>query len=85
MILRYRLLEIEQYVIDPEREYEKIAKNLNGTILKIGPTSETYINILDIRRESIEDGKGYLATKIAKLIILYKKIFLHHLFQKYTY
>ena len=37
MILRYRFLGIEQYVIDPEREYEKLANNLNGTILKIGP------------------------------------------------
>ena len=45
MILRYRLLGIEQYVIDPEREYENLAKNLNGTILKIGPTSNTYINV----------------------------------------
>ena len=34
-ILRYRLMGIEQYVIDPEREYEKICENLNGTILKI--------------------------------------------------
>ena len=75
MILRYRLLGIEQYVIDPEREYEKIAKNLNGTILKIGPTSETYINILDIRKESIEDAKGYLATKISKLIGFFNLLF----------
>ncbi len=75
MILRYRLLDIEQYVIDPEREYEKLAKNLNGTILKIGPNSNTYINILDIREESIEDGKGYLASKIAKLIGFFNLIF----------
>ena len=75
MILRYKLLDIEQYVIDPEREYEKLAKNLNGTILKIGPNSETYINILDIREESIEDGKGYLASKIAKLIGFFNLIF----------
>lgn len=75
MILRYRLLDIEQYVIDPEREYEKLAKNLGGTILKIGPNSNTYINILDIREESIEDGKGYLASKIAKLIGFFNLIF----------
>ncbi len=75
MILRYRLLNIEQYVIDPEREYEKLAKNLNGTILKIGPNSNSYINIFDIREESIEDGKGYLATKIAKLIGFFNLIF----------
>ena len=57
MILRYRLLGIEQYVVDPEREYEKLAKNLNGSIIKIGPTSQTYINILDIRKESKTFGK----------------------------
>ena len=75
MILRYRFLGIEQYVIDPEREYEKLANNLNGTILKIGPNSNTYINILDIRKESIEDGKGYLATKITRLIGFFNLIF----------
>ena len=75
MILRYRLLQIEQYVIDPEREYEKLAKNLNGTVLKIGPNSNTYINILDIRKESIEEEKGYLATKISKLIGFFNLIF----------
>ena len=75
MILRYKLLGIEQYVIDPEREYENLAKNLNGTILKIGPNSETYINIMDIREESIEDGKGYLASKIAMLVGFFNLIF----------
>ena len=75
MILRYSFFGIEQYVIDPEREYEKLAKNLNGTILKIGPTSNTYVNILDIRKESIEDEKGYLATKISRLIGFFNLIF----------
>ena len=75
MILRYRLLGIEQYVIDPEREYEKLARNIEGSILKIGPTSNTYINILDIRQESIEDEKGYLATKISRLIGFFNLIF----------
>ena len=74
-ILRYRFLGIEQYVIDPEREYEKLANNLKGTILKIGPNSNTYINILDIRQESIEDEKGYLATKLARLIGFFNLIF----------
>ena len=75
MILRYRLFGIEQYVIDPEREYEKLAQNLEGSILKIGPNSKTYINILDIRKESIEDEKGYLATKISRLIGFFNLIF----------
>ena len=76
IILRNSLLEIEQYVIDPEREYTKLANNLNGTIIKIGPTSENYINIFDIRKESIEENEhGYLATKIGKLIGFFNLIF----------
>ena len=67
-ILRNWLSGIEQYVIDPEREYEKICKNLNGAIFKIGPSSKTFINIFDIREESIEENKGYLSTKIQKLL-----------------
>ena len=76
LILRYRLLGIEQYIIDPEREYDNLCKNLEGTLLKIGPGSETYINIFDIREESIEeDENGYLANKIAKLIGFFNLIF----------
>ncbi len=76
LILRYRLMGIEQYIIDPEREYEHLCKNLDGTHLKIGPGSNTYINILDIRQESIEDNEqGYLANKISKLIGFFNLIF----------
>ena len=76
LILRYRLMGIEQYVIDPEREYINLAKELSGTEIKIGPSSNTYVNVFDIREESLEDGeKGYLATKIAKLIGFFNLIF----------
>ena len=76
LILRNTLLGIEQYVIDPEREYNNIAEKLNGTIIKLGPTSENYINIFDIRKESIEENEhGYLATKIGKLIGFFNLIF----------
>ena len=68
-------MNIQQYVIDPEREYTNIAKYLNGTILKIGANSNTYINVMDIRQESIEETKGYLATKISKLIGFFNLIF----------
>ena len=76
-ILRYRLMGIDQYVIDPEREYEKITESLEGTIFKIGPTSNTYINIFDIREESIEESKGYLASKIQKLLGFFQLIFIN--------
>ena len=76
LILRYRLLGIEQYVIDPEREYINLAEELNGTEIKIGPSSKLYINVLDIREESLEEGEqGYLATKISKLIGFFNLIF----------
>lgn len=74
-ILRYRILGIEQYVIDPDREYGKLAESVDGTILKLGPTANSYLNILDIRQESIEDEKGYLATKISRLIGFFNLIF----------
>ena len=51
-ILRYRLLGIEQYVIDPDREYTNLAENVDGAVLKLGPTSNTYINVLNIRRKN---------------------------------
>ncbi len=76
LILRYRLLGIEQYIVDPEREYDKLCENLNGVLLKIGPGSNTYINIFDIREESLEDEEqGYLANKISKLIGFFNLIF----------
>lgn len=34
-ILRYRLMGIEQYVIDPENEYSTLCNNLNGVVIKI--------------------------------------------------
>ena len=76
LILRYKLLGIKQYIIDPDREYDILCNRLKGTQIKIGPNSETYINILEIRKESIEDGEsGYLATKIGKLIGFFNLIF----------
>ena len=76
LILRYRLLGIEQYVIDPDREYTSLCKELHGTEIKIGPASDTFVNIMEIRKESLEEGEnGYLATKISKLIGFFNLIF----------
>ena len=52
LILRYSYFNTEQFIIDPEREYTKICEKLNGTLIKIGPSSNTYINILEIREET---------------------------------
>ena len=74
-ILRYKLIGIEQYVIDPDREYTDVAQNVDGVVLKLGPTANTFINVLDIREESIEENSGYLATKIGRLIGFFNLIF----------
>ena len=76
LILRYGIQNISQYVIDPEREYENVCKALDGTMFKIGPNSNTYINVFDIREESIEKNeKGYLSNKINKLKGFFDLIF----------
>ena len=76
MILRNRYIGIEQYVIDPEREYNILCENLDGLLLKIGPTSNTFINIFDIREDSIEDDeKGFLLNKLNKLLGFFYLIF----------
>ncbi len=76
LALRYRILGVEQYIIDPDREYTKLCKEVEGTLLKMGPSSNTYINVFDIREESLEEGQnGYLATKIGKLIGFFNLIF----------
>ncbi len=75
LVLRNRLLGIEQYIIDPDREYGNLCNNLGGSLLKIGPSSNTYINVFDIREESLEEGQGYLANKIGKLIGFFNLIF----------
>ena len=56
-------------------DYGEMCAKLSGTLLKIGPTSNTYINIFDIMEESLEDGKGYLTNKLVKLIGFFNLIF----------
>lgn len=69
IILRSALFGLDQYVIDPDREYTEIGEYLKGSVIKIGPSSNTFINILDIRQESLEDNQsGYLSTKISKIM-----------------
>lgn len=76
LILRHRFCGLEQYVIDPEREYNEICNNLNGLLIKLGTGSDTYINVLDIRENGIEeDSHGYLQTKLIKLKGFFKLVF----------
>ena len=75
LILRSRLFGIEQYIIDPEREYTKLCNSLDGICIKFGPTSNSFINVLEIREDSIEDETGYLTTKLGKLRAFFSLVF----------
>ena len=73
-ITKQKLKKIRES-IKIEEKIKKLEKKLGATIIKLGPSSNTFINILDIREESLEeDQKGYLATKIDKLIGFFKLI-----------
>ena len=75
LILRYRIFGLSQYIIDPEREYVKVCESLGGINIKFGPTSKFFINVFDIREDSIEDDSGFLTTKIAKLRGFFSLVF----------
>lgn len=74
-VLRQYLLGIKQFIIDPEREYNILSKNLDGQNIIIGPDSNQFINIFDIRENSIEDTSGYLNSKLLKLKSFFYLIF----------
>ncbi len=74
-ILRQYLFGIKQFVIDPEREYDILCKNLDGQYIILGPDSDSYINVLEIRENSIEDKLGYLSSKLLKLKSFFYLIF----------
>ena len=53
----------EVIVIDPEREYEPLVKEFDGTILKIAPNSPTKLNVFDIDLNAVEEGQSAIANK----------------------
>ena len=73
MINRNRFLNITQYVIDPDREYIALCKNLNGTLINFSGTE--HINVMDIRENSIDENESYLQSKISKLNVFFSMIF----------
>ena len=73
MINRNRFLNIQQFVIDPDREYLKLCEKLEGTVIKFG--AEQIINVFDIRETVLEEGESFLRNKISKLNIFFSLIF----------
>lgn len=62
LTLRSVLKGVRTVIIDPEGEYEKITRAVNGSNIYIAPDSETNINPFDIEEEEEADG-----TKIVKI------------------
>lgn len=73
MINRNRFLNIQQFVIDPDREYLEICEKLNGAVIKFG--AKQIINIFDIRETTLEEGESFLRNKVSKLNIFFSLIF----------
>jgi len=73
MINRNRFLDINQFVIDPDREYKSLCTSLNGIYINFGINQS--INIFDIREYELEDGESYLMNKISKLNTFFSLIF----------
>lgn len=83
LVLRHRYMDISQMIIDPDREYGKVCSALGGTLFKVGPSSSTFINVMEIRESSFEEeddrentgSKGLLASKINKLHTFFSLVF----------
>ena len=73
MINRNRFLNIQQFAIDPDREYAKLCDKLGGAIIKFG--AKQIINIFDIRETVLEPGESFLRNKVSKLNIFFSLIF----------
>ena len=87
-IIRQRLYNTKQFVLDPEREYESISKYLKGTYIKFGKNTKTFINILDLNVESLKDKNeinNEVNYKLEKLKIFFLTIFENMDKQNYAY
>ena len=67
MIFRNYMLNMDQLVIDPEREYVDICRNLNGDYIRFGPNSNNYINIFDIDEQYVEENDNFFEGVIDKV------------------
>lgn len=64
---------IQQFVIDPDREYLKLCEKLGGTIIKFG--TQQMINPLGIREITLEEGESFLRNKLSKLSLFFSILF----------
>jgi hypothetical protein len=63
LILRQYIINIKQYIFDPEGEYTHIVSEVGGEYISFNNESKNYFNILDIDEIDIME-KGFLCKKI---------------------
>jgi len=71
--LRSLMFGTEVMVIDPEKEYEQLARSIGGDFVTFSPTSAAKINPFDLSG-TYEEGENELALKILSLHTLFKII-----------
>lgn len=87
-IIRERLYNKEQYILDPEREYEGICNKLGGTYIKFGRGTKKFVNILDLKiKEQINKNniKDVITNKIESLKIFFLSVFENIKKEEYLY
>ena len=70
-ILRNSLLNINQFILDPEGEYKNICDEIGGEYIKLGNKSKTYINIFDIYENKSINEYSFLEEKLQQLNIFF--------------
>ncbi|MEX0587503.1 MAG: ATP-binding protein, partial [Patescibacteria group bacterium] len=71
--IRSLMFGTEVMVIDPEKEYEQLSKNIGGDYITFSPASPAKINPFDMSG-TYEEGENELALKILSLHTLFKVI-----------
>ena len=71
--VRSLMFGTEIMVIDPEKEYETLAKSIGGDFITFSPTSPAKINPFDLAAV-YEEGENELALKVLSLHTLFKVI-----------
>ncbi|MDP1710438.1 MAG: ATP-binding protein [candidate division WWE3 bacterium] len=71
--LRSLMFGTEVMVIDPEKEYEQLARSIGGDFITFSPTSAAKINPFDMSG-TYEEGENELALKVLSLHTLFKII-----------
>lgn len=64
--------DVDIIIIDPEREYEPLAKKLGGEVIRFSAGSDNYINAMDISKE-YDEGRNPVLFKSNFILSLFEQ------------